>query len=112
MSTPRAVYLLPLLISGVLASCCKRELQAQHRSPSGAKVLSIVRVDCHAFDSFQTEIRLGRTADAGEVVARVSSSPVVQVTWVDDSLVQIFVPERYTRSLKKADSDGVHIEFR
>jgi hypothetical protein len=112
MSTPSAVYLLPLLLSVALGSCCRRELQAQHPSPSGTRVLSIVRVDCHAFDSFQTEIRLGRTADAGEVVASLSSSPVVQVTWLDDSLVQIFAPERYTRNLKKADSDGVHIEFR
>ena len=71
-----------------------------------------MRLDCHAFDSFQTEIRLGRTAGTGEVVASISSSPVVQVTWVDDNLVQIFAPERYTRSLKKTDLDGVHIEFR
>jgi hypothetical protein len=112
MSTRRAVYLLYLLMPGILGSCCKRDLQAQHRSPSGTRVLSVVRVDCHAFDSFQTEIRLGRATDAGEVVAHISSSPVVQVTWVDDSLVQIFVPERYTRSLKQADLDGVHIEFR
>jgi hypothetical protein len=87
-------------------------LLAQHRSPLGTHVLSIVRVDCHAFDSFQTEIRLGRTEDVGETVASISSSPVVQVTWVDESLVQIFVPETYTRSLKKADLAGVHIEFR
>jgi hypothetical protein len=112
MLTSRMVYLLPLLICFAVALCCKRELQAQHRSPSGAHVLSIVRVNCHALDSFQTEIRLGRTAAAGEVVASVSSSPVVQVTWVGESLVQIFVPERYGRDLKKADSDGVHIEFR
>ena len=88
MSTPRTVCLLSLLI------CI------------------IMRLDCHAFDSFQTEIRLGRTAGTGEVVASISSSPVVQVTWVDDNLVQIFAPERYTRSLKKTDLDGVHIEFR
>ena len=87
-------------------------MQAQHPSPSGTHVLSIVRVDCHAFDSFQTEIRLGRAAGSGEVVASVSSSPVVQVTWVGETLVQIFVPESYTRDLKKADFDGVHIEFR
>lgn len=105
-------YILLLLISSMLGSCCKRDLQAEHPSPSGRRVLSIVRVDCAGFDSFHTEIRLGSTADTGEVVASVSSSPVVQVTWVDDSLVQIFVPERYTRSLKKSDSDGVHIEFR
>ena len=85
MSTPRAVFLLPLLASGVLRSCCSRELQAEHRSPSGTHVLSVVRVDCHAFDSFQTEIRLGRAAGAGEVVASVSSSPVVQVTWVGET---------------------------
>jgi hypothetical protein len=112
MSTPRAVHLLPLLMTVLLGSCCKRELQAQHRSPSGTRVLSIIRIDCHAFDSFQTEIRLGRAAGAGEIVASISSSPVVQVTWVDDSLVQIFAPARYTRNLKTADSDGVHIEFR
>jgi hypothetical protein len=96
----------------ILASCCKRELQTQHSSPSGTRVLSLVRVDCAAFDSFHTEVRLGRDATAGEVVASISSSPVVQVTWVDDSLVQIFAPDRYARDLKKADYDGVHIEFR
>jgi hypothetical protein len=98
------------MICVALASCCRRELQAQHRSPLGTHVLRIMRVNCHALDSFQTEIRLGRAA-AGEVVASVSGSPVVQVTWVDESLVQIFVPDSYARDLKKADHDGVHIEF-
>jgi hypothetical protein len=112
MSAPRPIYVVPLVISIAAASCCKRDLQAEHRSPSGAHVLSIVRVDCHAFDSFQTEIRLGRTAAAGDVVASVSSSPVIQVTWVDENLVQIFVPEGYSRELKKTASDGVRIEFR
>jgi len=99
-------------MSVVLASCCKRDLQAQHRSPSGTRVLSIVRVDCAAFDSFHTEVRLGRDVATGQVVASISSSPVVQVTWVDDSLVQIFAPVQYTRELKKPDYDGVHVEFR
>jgi hypothetical protein len=72
----------------------------------------VVRVDCGAFDSFHTEIRLGRRGAAGEVVASISSSPVVQVTWVGDSLVQIFAPQSYARDLKKAAYDGVHIEFR
>ena len=112
MSALRPVCLVPLLLSVVLCSCCKRELQAQHPSPSGTRVLTLVRVDCGAFDSFHTEILLGRDADAREVVGSISSSPVVQVTWVGDTLVQIFAPERYARDLKKADYDGVHIEFR
>ena len=108
----RLVWLLACLMCVILASCCKRELQAQHPSPSGTRVLTIVRVNCGAFDSFHTEIRLGRDADAREVVASISSSPVVQVTWVDDNLVQIFASDKYARDLKKADHDGVHIEFR
>jgi hypothetical protein len=69
----------------------------------------MVRVDCHAFDSFHTEIRLGHT---GEVVASISSAPVVQVTWVDDNRVQLFAPKEYSRDLKKSEYDGVQIEFR
>lgn len=100
------------MMSGVVSSCCRRDLQAQYSSPSGRRILSLVRVDCGAFYSFQTEVRLGRDAASGEVVASISSSPVVQVTWVDDALVQIFVPQEYARNLEKADYDGVHIEFR
>jgi hypothetical protein len=102
--------LIPLLLA--LSSCCERKLEAQHPSPSGKRVLSLVRVNCGAFTSFHTEVRLGREATGGELVATLNSSPVVQVTWVGDTLVQIFAPKDTPRDLKKPDYDGVHIEFR
>ncbi len=111
MQKSPTAHLVPLLICFFVASCCKRDLQAQYRSPSGKHVLAIIRADCAAFSS-HTEIRLGPTADTGEVVASISHSPVVQVTWIRDDLVQVFVPDGYTRNLRKAESDGIHIEFR
>jgi hypothetical protein len=76
-----------------------------------------MRVDCAGFDSFRTEVRLGG-ADAtahsfgGEVVARISSSPVVQVTWADESSVVVFVPKDYHVYVQKKELDGVRIDFR
>jgi hypothetical protein len=75
-------------------------------------MLSIVRVNCAGFDSFQTEVRLGRDGSTGEVVARISRSPVLQVTWVDETSVHIFAPQGYSLDVQKKESDGVHIEFR
>src|SRR5207247_4891579 len=104
MSNPSSVSkarpALILLLCVALSSCCKRDIQARHPSPSGARVLTIVRVDCAGFDSFRTEVRLGgidATAhpSGGEIVATISSSPVVQVTWADESSVVVFVPTDY-----------------
>jgi len=80
-------------------------------------VLTVVRVDCAGFDGFRTEVRLG-AADAtarpsgGEIVARISSSPVVQVTWADESSVVVFVPKEYHVDVQKKELDGVRIDFR
>jgi hypothetical protein len=80
-------------------------------------VLSVVRVDCAGFDSFRTEVRLGDAAattraSGGEILARISSSPVVQVTWVDESSVVVFVPKEYHVDVQKNELDGVRTEFR
>jgi hypothetical protein len=109
----KAIRLLPLLLCVALSSCCQREVQARHPSPSGTKLLSIVRVNCAAFDSFQTEIRLeGSDASRGQVVATINRSPVVQVTWVDDTSVLVFAPRGHNIAVQKKEVDGVRIEFR
>jgi hypothetical protein len=113
----KAASVLPLLLCAALSSCCKREVQARHPPPSEAKVLSVVRVNCAGFDSFRTEVRLGDAAataraSGGEVVARISKSPVVQVTWVDESSMVVFVPKEYHVDVQKKELEGVRIEFR
>ena len=108
-----APYLLPLLLCAVLSSCCDREVRARHPSPSGTKVLSIVRVNCAGFDSFRTEVRLGRGDPLrAQVVATINSSPEVQVTWVDDASVLVFAPQRYHVNVQKEEADGVRVKFR
>jgi hypothetical protein len=116
-SVSKASRALIFLLCAALSSCCKRDVQARHASPSGARVLTIVRVDCAGFDSFRTEVRLGDAdatarASGGEIVARISSSPVVQVTWVDESSVVVFVPKEYHLYVQKKDLNGVRIDFR
>jgi hypothetical protein len=108
-----ATPLLALLLCATLSSCCKREVLARHPSPSGANLLSIVRVNCHAFDSFQTEVRLGRGDPLRhETLATINSSPEVQVTWIDASSVLVFVPRDYHVDVQKTAVDGVRVEFR
>ena len=116
-SVNRASRALTLLLCAALSSCCKRDVQARHPSPSGAKVLTIVRVDCAGFDSFRTEVRLGGVdamarPTGGGIVARISSSPVVQVTWADESSVVVFVPKEYHVDIQKKELDGVRIDLR
>jgi hypothetical protein len=104
---------LPLLLCALLSSCCRREIVARHPSPSEAHVLSILRVNCAAFDSFHTDVRLGRGDPLrGEIAATISSSPEVQVTWADDTSVFVFVPLGYHINVKKKVVDGVRIDFR
>ncbi len=84
-SVNKASRALALLLCAAVSSCCKRDVQARFPSPSRAKVLTIVRVDCAGFDSFRTDVRLGAIAttahpSGGEIVARISSSPAVQAT--------------------------------
>ena len=108
-----ATHLLPLLLCAVLSSCCDREVRARHPSPSRTKVLSLVRVDCAGFDSFRTEVRLGRGDPLrAQVVATISSSPEVQVTWVNDTSVLVFAPLQYHVHIQKEEVDGVRVEFR
>jgi hypothetical protein len=108
-----AIPVLMLLVCACLSSCCKRDVQARHPSPSQRKVLSVVRVDCAGFDSFRTEVRLeDATGTGGQVVARINRSPVVQVTWVDDSSVLVFVPKGHDIHVEKKEIDGVRIDFR
>jgi hypothetical protein len=109
----KAASVLPLLLCAALSSCCKREVQARHASPSGANLLSIVRVDCAAFDSFRTEVRPGRgDPSRSETVATINSSPELQVTWVDDTSVLVYAPKGYHINVQKKVSDGVQIDFR
>jgi hypothetical protein len=75
-------------------------------------VLSLVRVDCAGFDSFRTEVRLqDSTGTGGQVVASMNRSPVVQVTWVDDSSVVIFTPKGHDIHIEKKEIDGVRMDF-
>jgi hypothetical protein len=105
-----------LALFGIVATgCCQREIMSQYPSPSGNNMLLLIRRNCGAFDSFETEVRLrhsGSKRDIGELMASINSVPIVQVTWQDDSSVLIFVPPRVNVSRVKADHDGVRFEVR
>jgi hypothetical protein len=103
------------LFSIVATGCCQREIMSQYPSPNGNNMLLLVRRNCGAFDSFQTEVRLrhsGSERGVGELMASINGVPVVQVTWQDDSSVLIFVPPRVSVSRVKSDHDGVRCEVR
>jgi hypothetical protein len=105
-----------LILCVTLSSCCQREVQARHPSPSGTKVIVVVRLNCN-IGSYATEVRL-QEANARDdrsperVVASLNRSPVLQVTWVDDSSVVLFAPSGYDLHIQRKDVEGVHIDFR
>ena len=80
-------------------------------------MLVVLRVNCGALDSFITEIRLtdakatllrGRT----QIVASVNGAHTVQVTWTDESSAVLFAPADAPFTFRKAELEGVRIEFR
>jgi hypothetical protein len=98
-----------------LASCCSQEIQSKHMSPSGGKMLVVLRVSCAGFDSFGTEIRLtdakGRiTRGRDQVVASVNGARIIQVTWLDESSAVLFAPNEAQLIIHKAELEGVRIK--
>ncbi len=105
-----------LLLCVAFSSCCKREVQARHLSPSGTKAIVVLRLDCD-IGSFGTEVRLQEANAPGDrsreqVVASLNRSPVVQVIWADDSSVMIFTPSGYDLNIQRREVDGVRVDFR
>lgn len=98
-----------------LASCCQQEIQSKHLSPSGNKMLVVLRVHCTAFDSFGTEIRLTDakariTRGRDQVVASVNGAHIIQVTWLDESSAVLFAPTGAQLIIHKAELEGVRIK--
>jgi hypothetical protein len=80
-------------------------------------MLVVSRVNCAAFDSFVTEIRLQDAnapirRDRKQVVASINDTRVVQVTWQDESSAVLFAPKGATVTVHKPELEGVRIEFR
>lgn len=116
VSTNATGRLIGLAICFALASCCQRDIQSKHLSPSGSKMLVVLRVNCAAFDSFTTEIRLTdakATLARGreQVVASVDGARIIQVTWLDESSVVLFAPNGAHLTIHKAEIEGVRIKI-